>query len=74
MTSSSVLENQEFSKSISTNSIIGWMIVGKHAWQPKDDQKEDSSTVLMIQEQLLMSELFRDTPDVISLILYYKTM
>ena len=27
---------------------IGWMIVGKHAWQQEEDQKEDISIVLII--------------------------
>ena len=50
------------------------MIVGKHAWQQEDDQKEDISTALIFQEQLFTSELFKDTQDVVSLILHYKTM
>ena len=33
-----------------------------------------SSTVLMLQEQLFISELFRDIQDAILLILHYKTM
>ena len=37
-------------------------------------QKGDSSTVLMIQEQLFLSELFRDIQDATLLILHYKTM
>ena len=53
---------------------IGRMIVGKHAWQQEEDQKEDISTVLKFQEQLFTSELFKDTQDVVSLILCYKTM
>ena len=36
--------------------------------------KKDSSTVLMLQEQLFISELFRDIQDGILLILHYKTM
>ena len=53
---------------------IGQMSVGKFAWQQEEVQKEDSSIALIIQEQLFTSLLFRDTPDVISLILCYKTM
>ena len=53
---------------------IGRMIVGKHAWQQEEDQKEDISNVLIFQEQLFTSELFKDTQDVVSLILHYRTM
>ena len=37
-------------------------------------KKRDSSTVLMLQEQLFISELFKDIQDAILLILHYKTM
>ena len=52
----------------------GRTIVGKHAWQQEEDQKEDISTVLIFQEYLFTSELFKNTQDVVSLILCYKTM
>ena len=55
-------------------SLIGRMIVGKYAWQQEEDQKEDISIVLIFQEQLLTSALFKDTQDVVSLILHYRTM
>ena len=55
-------------------SLVGRMIVGKHAWQKEEDQKEDISTALISQEQLFTSALFKDTQDVISLILHYRTM
>ena len=48
------------------------MIVGKFAWQQEEDQKEDISTALIFQEQLFISVLFKDTLDIISLILYYR--
>ena len=54
--------------------LIGRMIDGKHAWQQEEDQKEDISIALIFREQLFLSELFRDTQDVVSLILHYKTM
>ena len=38
------------------------------------DKKGDSSTALMLQEQLFLSELFRDIQDAILLILHYRTM
>ena len=55
-------------------SIIGLTVGGKHAWQQEEDIKEDSSTALMLQEQLFISELFRDIQDAISLILHCRTM
>ena len=45
---------------------IGRMIVGKHAWQQEEEQKGDISIVLIFQEQLFISELFKDIQDVIS--------
>ena len=53
---------------------IGRMSVGKFVWLQEEDQKEDICIVLLILEQFFTSVLFRDTPDVISLILCYKTM
>ena len=53
---------------------IGLMRGGKHVWQQEEEIKEDSSTELMLQEQLFISELFRDIQDAILLILHYKTM
>ena len=52
---------------------IGRMIVGKFAWQ-QEERKGDISTALIFQEQLFISELFKDIQDVISLILHYRTM
>ena len=54
--------------------LVGQMIVGKFAWQQDEDQKEDISIALIFQEQLFTSELFKDTQDVVSLILHYRTM
>ena len=48
-------ESREFFKINFHKSIIGRMIVGKHAWQQEEDQKEDISTVLILQEQLFTS-------------------
>ena len=36
--------------------------------------KEDSSTLLILQEQLCISELFKDIQDAILLILHYRTI
>ena len=52
----------------------GQMIVGKVAWQQEEDKKEDISIALIFQEQLFISELFKEIQDVISLVLCYKTM
>ena len=51
-----------------------WSDVGRHAWQQEEDQKEDISTALIFQEQLFTSDLFKDTQDVVSLILHHRTM
>ena len=53
---------------------IGLMIVGRHAWQQEEEQKGDVSIALMIQEQLFITELFKDIQDVISFIFHYRTM
>ena len=50
------------------------MLDGKHVWQQEEEIKEDSSTVPMIQEQLFISELFKDIQDAILLIFHYRTM
>ena len=54
--------------------LVGRMIVGKFAWQQEEDQKENISTAQIFQEQLFSFVLFKDTQDVVSLILHYKTM
>ena len=54
--------------------LIGLTVDGKHVWQQEEEIREDSSTVLMIQEQLFISELFKDIQDVVSLILLDRTM
>ena len=48
---------------------IGLMIVGRYAWQQEEEQKGDISTTLMRQEQLFISELFKDIQDATLLIL-----
>ena len=53
--------------------LIGLTIVGKHAWQQDEEQKGDISTALTFQEQLFISEFFKDIQDSILLILHYKT-
>ena len=50
------------------------MIVGNLVWQQEEVQKGDISIALIIREQSFTSELFKDTLDIISLILRCKTM
>ena len=54
--------------------LIGRMIDGKLVWLQEEVRNEDISIALIIQEQFFTSELFKDTQDVVSLILHYKTM
>ena len=54
--------------------IIGLMIDGKLVWLQEEDRNEDISTALIFQEQFFTSVLFKDTLDIISLILCYWTM
>ena len=53
---------------------IGLMSVGNLVWHEEEVQKGDISTALIIREQSFTSVLFRDTLDIISLILRYRTM
>ena len=53
---------------------FGLMIVGKHAWQQEEEQKGDISTALIFQEQLFISEFYKDILDAILLILHDRTM
>ena len=53
---------------------IGLMSVGNLVWQQEEAQKGDISIALIIREQSFTSVLFRDTLDIISLILRYRTM
>ena len=52
---------------------FGLMIVGKLVWQQEEVRKY-ISIALMILEEFFTSVLFRDTLDVILLILRYRTM
>ena len=67
-------ESKKIFRVSSHNLLIGLTIDGKHVWQQHEEQKGDSSTVLMIQEQLFISELFKDIQDAILLILHCRTM
>ena len=53
---------------------IGLMIVGNPVWQQEMVRKGDISIALIIREESFTSELFKDTLEIISLILRYRTM
>ena len=53
---------------------IGLMSVGNLVWQQEEVRKGDISIALIIREQSFTSELIRDTLEIISLILRYRTM
>ena len=53
---------------------IGLMIVWCLVWQQEEVRKGDISIALIIREESFTSELFRDTLELISLILRYRTM
>ena len=55
---------------ISCSALIGLIASGKHAWQEEEETRKNSSTALILQEQLCISELFKDVQDAISLISY----
>ena len=61
-------------RNISRAVLIGLTTSGEHAWQEEKEIREDSSTVLILLEQLCISELFKDIQDAILLILRYRTM
>ena len=46
----------------------------RHAWQQEEERKEDSSIVLMLQEQLYISEPFKEHSGRYLFFLHYKTM
>ena len=53
---------------------IGLMSVGNLVWRQEEVQRGDISIALIIREQSFTSVLFRDTLDIISLILRYRTL
>ena len=53
---------------------IGLMSVGKLVCQQEEVRKGDISIALIIREESFTSELFKDTLDIILLILRYRTM
>ena len=67
-------ELKKIFRNISCILLIGLIASGKHAWQEEEETRKDSSTVLILLEQLCISELFRDIQDAILLIVHYRTM
>ena len=60
---------------ISSHTLLnGLTVSGKYVWQEEEETREDSSTVLILQEQLCISELFGDFQDAILLILRHRIM
>ena len=49
--------------------IIGLIVSGRKAWQEEEETRKDTSTVLILQEQFCISELFNLIQDAILLIL-----
>ena len=67
-------ESKTIFRNISCIALIGLIAKGKYAWQEEEETRKYSSTVLMLQEQLCISELLKDIQDAILLILHYRTM
>ena len=61
-------------RNISRSVFIGLTSSGRRAWQEEEETRKDTSTALMLQEQLFISELFKDIQDAILLMLLYRTM
>ena len=58
----------------SHNLLIGQIASGRKAWQEEEETRKDTSTVLILQEEMCISELFKDIQDAVSLIPLYRTM
>ena len=56
------------------NHLLVWRSLESMLGSQEEEQKGDISTPLIFQEQLFISELFKDIQDVISLILHCRTM
>ena len=54
--------------------VIGLTKCGRKAWQEKEETRNDTSIVLIHQEQSCISELFKVIQDAVSLIPLYRTM
>ena len=58
-------ELKKIFRNISCIALISLTVGGKHAWQEEEETRNDASTVLILQEQLCISELFKDIQDAI---------
>ena len=68
-------EFKKIFRNISCTALIGLIADGKYACQEEEEKtRKSSSTVLILQEQLCISELFKVIQDAVSLILHYRTM
>ena len=67
-------ELKQIFSNISCIALIGLIASGRKAWQEEEEKRKDTSTVLILHEQLCISELFKDIQDAILLILLYRTM
>ena len=67
-------ELKKIFRHISCIALIGLTVSGKRAWQEEEETRKDFNNALILQEQLCISELFKDIQDAILLILHYKTM
>ena len=58
-------ELKKIFRNISCIALIGLIASGRKAWQEEEETRNDTSTVLILQEQLCISELFKDIHEVI---------
>ena len=68
------ISGKKIFRNISCIALVGLTVGGKHAGQEEEDTRKDFSTVLILQEQLCISELFKNIQNTILLILHYRTM
>ena len=61
-------------RNISRIVLIGLTTSGRKPWQDEEETRKDTNIVLMLQDKLLTSELFKVVQDAISLILHSRTM
>ena len=69
-------ESKTIFRNVSCIVIIGLTESGRAAWQEEEEEekRKDLSIVLILQEQLCTSELFKVIQDAVLLILHYRTM
>ena len=67
-------ELKKIFRNISCMVIIGLTTIGRKPWQEEEETRKDTSSVLILQEELCISEFFKDIQDAILLTLLYRTM